>query len=98
MGDGKCAPESLTALSCAWIPQPGRGPTGRPLACRRQLTEGPIGVGTRFRATITSRRRPMDMLLETTLYERPTRLTTTTSMAGARICGTLTSRTRVARG
>ena len=32
----------------------------------------------------------MDMLLEMTLYERPTRLASTTSMAGARICGTLT--------
>jgi len=55
-----------------------------------RLTEGPIGAGTRFRATVTSRGRPMEMLLETTVYERPARLASTTSMAGARISGTLT--------
>jgi hypothetical protein len=55
-----------------------------------KLTEGPIGAGTQFRATVTSRGRPMEMLLETTVYERPARLASTTSMAGARICGTLT--------
>ena len=55
-----------------------------------KLTDGPIGAGTRFRVTIAARRRPMDMLLETTEYERPTRLASTTSMAGARIDGTLT--------
>jgi hypothetical protein len=32
----------------------------------------------------------MEMLLETTVYERPARLASTTSMAGARISGTLT--------
>jgi len=36
--------------------------------------DGP--VGTRLRATITSRRRPMDMLLETTVFA------STTSVAG----------------
>jgi Polyketide cyclase / dehydrase and lipid transport len=55
-----------------------------------KLTEGPIGAGTQFRATIASRGRPREMLLETTLYERPSRLASTTSMSGARICGTLT--------
>ena len=55
-----------------------------------KLTDGPIGAGTRFRVTIASRGRPRAMLLETTAYERPRRSASTTTMAGARICWTLT--------
>jgi Polyketide cyclase / dehydrase and lipid transport len=55
-----------------------------------KLTEGAIGNGTQFRATIKSMGRPLDMLLETTDYQRPTRLANTTTMSSAEIRGVLT--------
>ncbi len=55
-----------------------------------KLTQGPIGTGTRYRATVSSMGRPVDMLIETTTYERPTVLASTTTMAWASIRGTLT--------
>jgi len=55
-----------------------------------KLAPGAIGKGTRFRATITSMGRPLDMLLEATDYERPTRLANTTSMSSAETRGALT--------
>jgi len=67
----------------------------------QKLTEGPVGPGTRYAATVISRGRPVEMLIETTSYVRPTALSSTTSMAWAHICGTLTfepvgGRTRMA--
>jgi hypothetical protein len=55
-----------------------------------KLTGGAIGKGTQFRATIKSMGRPLDMLLETTDYQRPTRLANTTTMSSAVIRGVLT--------
>jgi Polyketide cyclase / dehydrase and lipid transport len=55
-----------------------------------KLTPGAIGKGTRFRATTKSMGRPLDMLLETTDYQRPTRLANTTRMSSAEIHGALT--------
>jgi carbon monoxide dehydrogenase subunit G len=48
-----------------------------------KLTPGPVGVGTRFGATMTAGRRRADMVIEYTDYERPKRVgsNTTTSMA-----------------
>ena len=60
------------------------------MASVEKLTHGAIGKGTRFRATMKSRRRPLDMLLEITEYERPTRLGSTTNMSSADIHGALT--------
>ncbi|RYV49899.1 SRPBCC family protein [Pengzhenrongella frigida] len=54
-----------------------------------KLTDGAIGTGTQFRATMKSRRTP-DMVLETTEYDRPTRLASTTTMPSAEIRGVLT--------
>ena len=54
-----------------------------------KLTEGAIGHGTQFRATTTSMGRPLAMILETTDYERPTRLANTTSTSSAEIRGVL---------
>ncbi len=54
-----------------------------------KLTDGPIGQGTRYRATVTSMGRPVDMVIETTSYERPTVLASTTTMSWAVIRGTL---------
>ena len=55
-----------------------------------QLTPGPIGLGTRFRAVVTSRGRPVEMVIEYTAYERPRRLSSWTRMAAMDIRGTLT--------
>lgn len=48
-----------------------------------KLTAGPVGVGTRFAATMTAGRRRADMVIEVTEYDRPNRVgsRTTTSMA-----------------
>lgn len=45
-----------------------------------RLTDGPIGVGTRFGATMTSGRRRTDMVVETTEYDRPRRLASKITM------------------
>jgi hypothetical protein len=54
-----------------------------------KLTPGPIGTGTRYRAVLAGRRRPIEMEVETTTYERPTRLGSVTHMAWAEIEGSL---------
>src|SRR5438128_265408 len=38
-----------------------------------KLTAGPVGVGTRFAATMTAGRRRADMVIEVTEYDRPNR-------------------------
>ena len=48
-----------------------------------KVTEGPIGTGTRFLATMTPMGRKLDMTIEFTAYERPTRLATSSSMSSA---------------
>jgi carbon monoxide dehydrogenase subunit G len=66
-------------------------PTFNPRLLRaEQITEGPIGKGTRFKAATRSMGRTVDMVIEFTAYERPTRLVSTTSMSSADIRGTLT--------
>src|SRR6266545_7811205 len=50
-----------------------------------KVTRGPIGRGTRFLATATSLGRPVDMLVEVTTYDRPTRFGTTTNTSTAEI-------------
>ena len=42
-----------------------------------KVTDGPIGVGTRFRATARSGRRLVEMLIEITEYDRARRLGST---------------------
>ena len=54
------------------------------------VAEGPIGVGTQFRAEITTRGGTLEMLIEITDYERPRRLGSRTSMSGMDTEGTLT--------
>lgn len=66
-------------------------PTYNPTMTRSEkLTDGPIGIGTRFRATTAARRRPIDMLIEYTAYDRPSSLVSTTRMAAADVHGILT--------
>ncbi len=54
------------------------------------ITDGPIGVGTRFRATAQSGRREVEMLIEVTEYQRPRRFGSRTTMSSADIDGGLT--------
>jgi uncharacterized protein YndB with AHSA1/START domain len=60
------------------------------MSSAEQLTPDPIGPGTRFRAQVTSRGRPLDMVIEYTAYERPRRLSSLTRMSAMDIRGTLT--------
>jgi len=55
-----------------------------------QITPGPIGLGTRFRAETASRGRPLAMVIEFTTFERPRRLASSTRMSGMDVQGTLT--------
>ena len=52
-----------------------------------KVTPGPIGEGTRWTATIESRGRALDMAMEVTDYNRPSRLGSTTTMSTAEIHG-----------
>ena len=54
-----------------------------------KLTEGPIGVGTRFKAVHASRRQPVEMIVELTEYDRPTRLASATTMPWGEVHGAL---------
>jgi hypothetical protein len=55
-----------------------------------KITDEPIGVGTRFRATVQSGRREVEMLIEVTAYDRPRRLGSRTTMSSADFDGGLT--------
>jgi hypothetical protein len=53
------------------------------------LSPGPVGLGSRFRAEMRTRPRPMEMTTELTGYERPQRLASTTRLSRMAIRGTL---------
>ncbi len=55
-----------------------------------QTSDGPIGVGTRFRAEITSMGRSFEMLIEFIGYERPRRLASSTHLSFMDTQGALT--------
>ena len=55
-----------------------------------KITAGPIGVGTRFRATARSGRRVLEMLIEVTEYDRARRLGSRTVMPSVEVNGGLT--------
>jgi hypothetical protein len=55
-----------------------------------KITEGPIGVGTTFRATPKSGQRPVEMLIEVTEYDRPKRFGSRTRMSSVDVDGGLT--------
>lgn len=46
------------------------------------LTDGPIGVGSRFRSEIMTMGRPVEMIVEITDYDRPHRLGSVTHSPG----------------
>ena len=53
------------------------------------LSEGEIGVGSRFRAEMVSGGRPLPIVIEFTTFERPARLGSRTTMSGMAITGEL---------
>jgi hypothetical protein len=55
-----------------------------------KVTDGPIGTGTRFMSAVRSGRRVAEMVIETTTYDRPRLLTSTTTMEQMDIEYTLT--------
>jgi uncharacterized protein YndB with AHSA1/START domain len=55
-----------------------------------KLSPGPVGLGSRFRAEMRTRPRPVVMTTECTGYERPRRLASTTRLSTMDIRGTLT--------
>jgi len=54
-----------------------------------QLSEGDIGLGTQFRATVVSGGRPLSIDIEYTEFDRPKRLASRTTMPGMEIVGQL---------
>ena len=54
-----------------------------------KLSEGPIGVGTRFRTESRSAGRRVGMIVEITTYERPRRLASTTHLSSMDIHSSL---------
>lgn len=50
-----------------------------------KLSEGAVGAGTRFRATVTTRGRALDMVVEYTIFDRPRLLGSRTTMPAADI-------------
>jgi len=55
-----------------------------------QISDGPIGVGTRFRAQTASMGRPVDMVIEFTGYDRPRRIEETAHTSAMHLQGSLT--------
>lgn len=52
-----------------------------------KLTEGPIGVGTRFEAAVMTRGTPQPVTIEYTGFERPHRIASHSVMDGATVRG-----------
>lgn len=48
-----------------------------------KITDGPIGVGTRFHATILRRGKPLEVIIECTGFDRPRLLASRSVMTGA---------------
>jgi len=47
-----------------------------------KITEGPIGLGTKFRATILSRGKPIEVVIECTGFDRPRSLASRSVIEG----------------
>jgi uncharacterized protein YndB with AHSA1/START domain len=54
-----------------------------------KVTDGPVGVGTRFHATHKSAGRPVEMAVEITAFDRPRRLASKTTMSWSEVEGEL---------
>ena len=64
--------------------EPSYNPT---MTAATKVTDGPIGVGTRFHATVTSRGTPRPVTIEYTTFERPHRIDSHSVMDGATVDG-----------
>lgn len=62
----------------------------RKLLRAQQMTDGPIAVGTRFRVVHTAHRRPIDMEIEITEYDRPRHIGSRTTTPAGEVRGGLT--------
>jgi hypothetical protein len=60
------------------------------LLCVEQISSGPIGRGTQFRAATKTMGRPVQMTIEFTDYERPRHLASLTHLPTMEIRGALT--------
>lgn len=79
--------EEVFDFACDERNEPLYNPT---MTSSAKLTTGPIGVGTRFGATITSMGRGTSMVVEFTAFDRPRRIASTTNLEGMAIDGDLT--------
>jgi hypothetical protein len=59
------------------------------MTASRRLTDGPIGVGTRFRSTVLTRGKPLDVEIETTGFERPSEIASRSVMGSSTVTGRL---------
>jgi hypothetical protein len=64
--------------------EPGYNPT---MTAASKLTPGPIGIGTRFDATVISRGTPWPVTIEYTRFERPHRIDSHSVTDGATVHG-----------
>jgi polyketide cyclase/dehydrase/lipid transport protein len=55
-----------------------------------KMSPGPIGAGTRYKAQLMTRGRRIEMTIETTGYDRPRRLASSTWLAAMTVHGALT--------
>jgi Polyketide cyclase / dehydrase and lipid transport len=55
-----------------------------------KVSDGPVGVGTRFHALHKSARRPVAMDVQITEYDRPRRMASRTTMSWSEVDGELT--------
>lgn len=62
----------------------------RRMSSSKKISPGPIGLGTRFRVMVASGRRPLEMEIEVTEYDRPRRFGSHTVMPAADVTGVLT--------
>ncbi|MDE3064985.1 MAG: SRPBCC family protein [Acidobacteriota bacterium] len=80
------APESVFDVLAAEELEPRYNPS---MLSVEKLTEGPPGVGSRFRARHAPRRRPSEMVIEFTEFDRPRRLASSTTMPWGDVTGAL---------
>ena len=74
-----------------FVADEGNEPRYNPRLLRvEQLTPGPVGEGTRFRAETTTMGRTAVIAIRYTGFQRPQRLLSSIDMAAAHISGTLT--------
>ena len=64
--------------------EPRYNPT---MTASTKVTDGPIGVGTRFEATVMSRGNPRPVTIEYTSFDRPHRIDSHSVMDGATVHG-----------